>query len=87
MPDDPLNPFQRDVIDRLGRIEQKLDNDYHELHGKGKPGLIERMMDVEKDVCVIKARSSWVRDWLGWILAGGVGIKELARFIVSHGGN
>ena len=33
-----LTNFEKEVIDRLGRIETKLDNDFRALHGNGQPG-------------------------------------------------
>ena len=44
-----MDEFQRDVIDRLGRIETKLDNDYKALHGNGKPGLLDRVTTLESE--------------------------------------
>lgn len=45
-----LSDFKTDVIDRLGRIETKLDNDYKTLHGNGKPGLVEKFDKLEDRV-------------------------------------
>lgn len=49
-----MTDFEKDVIDRLGRIEtkqdtieQKLDNDDEILHGNGKPGLLDRVTALE----------------------------------------
>ena len=42
--------FETDVIDRLGRIETKLDNDFRALHGNGQPGLIEKHEKLESRV-------------------------------------
>lgn len=36
-----MKNFEQEVIDRLARIETKLDADYRAIHGNGKPGLIE----------------------------------------------
>jgi 23S rRNA A2030 N6-methylase RlmJ len=47
-----VNEFERDVIDRLGRIETKLDNDYRAIHGNGHPGLMDRMARVEQRLTV-----------------------------------
>lgn len=45
-----LTDFEKEVIDRLGRIETKLDNDYHALHGNGQPGLIVKHEKLENRV-------------------------------------
>lgn len=82
-----MTEFEKEVIDRLGRIETKLDTDGRHLYGNGKPGLVDRITAVESDVAVLKAHRSWVRDWLGWLLAGGVGAKELARWLIDKAGN
>lgn len=45
-----LTNFEKEVIDRLGRIETKLDNDFRALHGNGQPGLIEKTQKLEQRV-------------------------------------
>ena len=45
-----LTDFEKEVIDRLGRIETKLDNDFRALHGNGQPGLIEKTQKLEQRV-------------------------------------
>ena len=45
-----LTDFEKEVIDRLGRIETKLDNDFRALHGNGQPGLIEKHEKLEHRV-------------------------------------
>ena len=52
-----LNKFEKDVIDRLGRIETKLDNDYKALHGNGKPGLLDRVTTLETNASMSNANS------------------------------
>ena len=49
-----LTDFETDVIDRLGRIETKLDNDFRALHGNGQPGLIEKHEKLESRVKTIE---------------------------------
>lgn len=57
-----LNEFERDVIDRLGRIETKLDNDYKALHGNGKPGLLDRVTALETQTRVSHDNSVRIED-------------------------
>ena len=45
-----LTDFEKEVIDRLGRIETKLDNDFSALHGNGQPGLIKKHEKLESRV-------------------------------------
>lgn len=49
-----MTPFEREVIDRLGRIETKLDADYRALHGNGHPGLIDKHSDLEQRVRILE---------------------------------
>lgn len=69
-----IDEFQRDVIDRLGRIELKLDNDYKTLHGNGKAGLVDRVTAIEAQLQVMAAKSTANKDWfsrirdsIGWL--------------------
>ena len=57
-----LNEFERDVIDRLGRIETKLDNDYKALHGNGKPGRLDRVTALETQTQVSHDNSVRIED-------------------------
>jgi len=61
--------FEREVIDRLARIETKLDADYRELHGNGRPGLIQRVGELEGDLEEVKSRHKWWRELAGWVAA------------------
>ena len=45
-----MRPFEQEVIDRLGRIETKLDTDYRTLHGDGRPGLVDKLDTLEDRV-------------------------------------
>ena len=65
----------KDIIDRLGRIETKLDNDGKAIYGNGKPGLLDRMVALESKMQVIQAQADSNRDWfsriresLGWLV-------------------
>lgn len=49
-----MRNFERDVIDRLGRIETKLDADYRVLHGNGHPGLVEKTGDHDKRILALE---------------------------------
>lgn len=76
-----IDEFQKDVIDRLARIELKLDNDYKALHGNGHPGLLDRVADLEKQLQTIKTQDKANRDWftrirdsLGWLITTAIAI-------------
>ena len=51
-----LSDFEKEVIDRLGRIETKLDNDYLALHGNGQPGLIVKHEKLENRVQTLEQK-------------------------------
>ena len=49
-----MTKFEQDVMKQLGElnagmqaIKESLANDYQHLHGNGKPGLIERVKELE----------------------------------------
>ena len=75
----PASEFEKDCIDRLGRIETKLDDDYHALHGNGQPGLLERVTKIETALNILQAKSKWYKDWLGWIVATGVAVASFLK--------
>lgn len=65
--------FEREVIERLAKIESDLKfihtdlkEDYKILHGNGQPGLIDRMT-------VLEHNWRWVK-WLSGVIGAGVGI-------------
>ena len=42
--------FEQDVIERLSRIEVKVEADYRALYGNGKPGLLDRVNKLENSM-------------------------------------
>ena len=67
-----MNTFEQDVIDRLGRIETKLDTDYRTLHGDGKPGLVDKLDALEDRVRDLETdRASKQRHWGAAAVAAG----------------
>ena len=67
-----MNTFEQDVIDRLGRIETKLDTDYRTLHGDGKPGLVDKLDALEDRVRDLETdRASKQRHWGAVAVAAG----------------
>ena len=65
-----LTDFEREVIDRLGRIETKLDNDFRALHGNGQPGLIEKHEKLENRVASLEHRVDTQSGIAGKIVIG-----------------
>lgn len=67
-----MRPFEQEVIDRLGRIETKLDTDYRTLHGDGKPGLVDKLDALEDRVRDLETdRASKQRHWGAVVAAAG----------------
>ena len=67
-----MTSFEKEVIDRLGRIETKLDTDYRTLHGDGKPGLVDKLDALEDRVRDLEARRAEKQKHLG-VVAGAIG--------------
>lgn len=45
-----MTGFEKEVIERLARIEERLTHDYHALHGNGKPGILETVQNITQRV-------------------------------------
>ena len=67
-----LDEWQRDVIERLTRIETMLLEDHKDLHGNGQPGLITRVANVEAQVQQMQTTAKVHTGWITHII-GGVG--------------
>lgn len=68
-----MSPFEREVIDRLGRIETKLDADFRTLHGNGQPGLVQKHDTL--GARVDRLETTW-KTWgvVGGLLLGAVSV-------------
>ena len=55
-----MTAFEKDVIERLSRIEERITRDYHVLYGNGKPGLQEEVKNITRrvDTLEVKAKES-----------------------------
>lgn len=67
--DELWSKFRDDVIDRLGRIETKLDNDYLAIHGNGQPGLLTRVTKLETRQKISEGKQGWVKELLAALLS------------------
>lgn len=72
-----MTEFEEKCIDRLGRIETMLESDFRALYGNGHPGLLDRVQCLEQEVNLLKNKSKWYKDWLGWIIATALGVAEI----------
>ena len=86
-----LAAFERDVIDRLGRIEVKLDNDYRAIHGNGQPGLLEKHTALEQRVASLEqtARTQSgiagkITVGIAWIVTTSIALYNLMTNIKSR---
>ena len=69
-----LTDFEKDVIDRLGRIETKLDNDFRAIHGNGQPGLLQRVSKLEEQQKLMTSRQGWLKEAIAWLVATAIAI-------------
>ena len=85
-----MTQFEKDVIDRLARIEEKLTRDYHTIHGNGKPGIIEKVENITSRVDRLEARQKEQSKQTG-LIAGVTGFIINAAIAIyaafkNHGG-
>lgn len=64
-----LTDFEKDVIDRLGRIETKLDNDFRAIHGNGQPGLLTRVTKLEEQQKINEGKKGWLKELLATLFS------------------
>ena len=71
---DITQTFEREVIDRLARIETKLDADYTALHGNGKPGLLDRVSKLENSMYAGGFLYRTIVSFIAWLVALAVAV-------------
>lgn len=66
-----MTNFERDVIDRLGRIETKIDHDYRTLHGSiSEEGLVSRVGKLESRMQTVTEYSALQKRF--WVTVAGL---------------
>ena len=85
-----MTQFEADVIDRLARIEEKLNRDYHTIHGNGKPGIVEKVENITSRVEKLEDRQTQQSNHAG-VIAGIIGfivnaVIAIYAAIKNHGG-
>ena len=63
-----IGNFKDEVLDRLGRIETKIDNTEKALYGNGKPGLLEEFDKLEDRVRDLETKQQEKQKHYGAIL-------------------
>jgi hypothetical protein len=81
-----MSEFEKNVIDRLARIESYLENDSKALYGNGKPGLLDKVNALDKRLVIMESKNegkrSIVKDVAGviaWLVAIGTGLYAIIR--------
>lgn len=69
-----MTAFEKEVLDRLARIEENQKRDYKLINGNGHPGLIDKCDDLDKRVVTLEAeRQTEAKShhkfimFLGWV--------------------
>ena len=76
----------RQIYADLQVIKTKMDSDYRALYGNGKPGLIDEVANLKRDLAIIKAKQSWfgssIAGWvsvLAWLITTIVSILAILK--------
>ena len=56
MTDNERDRLLLDMSRALGSIEQKLDQDYHALHGNGGPGLLQNVKNITERLVTLETK-------------------------------
>ena len=59
----------------LGKIDTKLDADYHALYGNGKPGLIHEVVELTKRVIKLEEKTLWII--VGFIINAAISLAAI----------
>ena len=70
--------FERDVTERLGRLETKLDLLLQTVHGREQPGMIQKMEIFENRLLALEIQDRSSRKYFGKIAAA-------AAFVINAG--
>lgn len=73
-----VNDFEKDVIDRLARIEEAVTNDYKALYGNGKPGLLDRVSRLENQAALIEAQQAVIHELTARVTELGASFQALS---------
>lgn len=71
--------FEQDVIERLSRIEVKVEADYRALYGNGKPGLLDRVNKLENSMYAGGIMYRAVVSFVAWIVALAVAVYAAVK--------
>lgn len=71
--------FEQDVIERLSRIEVKVEADYRALYGNGKPGLLDRVNKLENSMYAGGIMYRAVVSFVAWIVTLAVAVYAAVK--------
>jgi hypothetical protein len=83
---DDTEKLVRDIYADVREIKTKLESDYRALYGNGQPGLVAKVANIERDLAVARARSSWfgsaLAGWLSilaWLVTTAIALASLLK--------
>lgn len=71
--------FEQDVIERLSRIEVKVEADYRALYGNGKPGLLDRVNKLENSMYAGGIMYRAIVSFVAWIVTLAVAVYAAVK--------
>ena len=81
-----MNEFEKEVLERLTKIEENLKGINKRIYGNGQPGLEDKVNALDKRLVIMESKSegkrSIVKDVAGviaWLVAIGTGIYAIIR--------
>ena len=57
-----MNDFEKEVLERLTRIDENLKGLNKRIYGNGQPGIEDKLIMLEKKVEVLESKQGWVKD-------------------------
>ena len=57
-----MNDFEKEVLERLTRIDENLKGLNKRIYGNGQPGIEDKLIMLEKKVEVLESKQGWVKE-------------------------
>lgn len=81
-----MNDFEREVLERLTKIEENIKGINKRIYGNGQPGLDDKVIALDKRVVVIESKQegkrSVIKDTanvIAWLVATTIGLFALFK--------